>query len=123
MLVQIRSPNASKVICTGDFDGWSKCMEMEKKDGIWTCEVPDDSTFKFVVDDTWICSDSYAKVFDQDGNENNVVYGKSSENGKMQDQKKANLFAEDKINSQSSSSFKPKVLKKVSESNTLAINN
>ncbi|KAJ3199608.1 hypothetical protein HK099_003083 [Clydaea vesicula] len=73
--------NATKVVITGNFDNWSKSVEMEKKGNIFlkniTVEIGTKLVFKFIInDEIWTTSDTYEVETDEFGNSNNILIAK-----------------------------------------------
>ncbi|KAK5164787.1 Cruciform DNA binding protein [Saxophila tyrrhenica] len=69
-------PEASEVFVTGDFDGWSKSIQLDKADNVFEKTVPlkkERHQYKFVVDGVWKENSSAKTLTDDAGNVNNVI--------------------------------------------------
>ena len=66
---------AIKVQISGTFNNWTQEDMKKASDGSFKYKLPiaKSTSFKFIVDDKWECSDDYPKIFDYVGNENNLL--------------------------------------------------
>jgi len=71
-------PRPKTISLIGDFNDWKKPVPMNYDHvlGRWTVTIqlqPGEYAYKFIVDETWVCSDDDPKLNDITGNINNYI--------------------------------------------------